>query len=59
MSYYALGINTRIRDLDILDDPDQEDMFYANGYQFLKQCDFRYIFKDGEAAEYFDRAKVL
>lgn len=59
MSYYALGINTRIGDLDKLDDPNQEDMFYANGYQFFKQCDFRYIFKEGEVTEYFDRAKLL
>lgn len=59
MNYYALGIDTRISDLDKLDDPDQEDMFYANGYQFFKQCDFRYIFQEGEVTEYFDRTKVL
>lgn len=40
-------------------DPEQEDMFYANGYRFFKQCDFRYIFREGEVTEYFDRAKVL
>lgn len=59
MNYYVLGINIGIRDLDKLDDPDKEGMFYANGYQFFKQCDFRYIFKEGEVTEYFDRAKVL
>lgn len=59
MSYYALGINTEISDLDKLDTLNQEDMFYANGYQFFKQCDFRYIFKDGEITEYFDQAKAL
>lgn len=59
MNYYALGIDVGISDLDRLDDPSQEDMFYANGYQFFKQCDFRYIFKEGEVTEYFDRAKVL
>lgn len=40
-------------------DPDQEDMFYANGYRFFKQCDFRYILREGEVTQYFDRAKVL
>lgn len=27
MNYYALGVDTRISDLDKLDDPDQENMF--------------------------------
>lgn len=40
-------------------DAEQEDMFYANGYRFFKQCDFRYIFREGEVTQYFDRAKVL
>ncbi|HIS10924.1 MAG TPA: hypothetical protein IAA77_06770 [Candidatus Avibacteroides excrementipullorum] len=59
MNYYALGIDVRICDIDKLDDSDQEDMFYADGYQFFKECDFRYIFKEGKVTEYFDRAKVL
>lgn len=58
LSYYALGINTGISDLDKLDDHDQEGMFYANGYRFFKQCDFRYIFKEGEVTEYFDTEAV-
>ena len=59
MNYYALGIDVRICDIDKLDDSDQEDMCYADGYQFFKECDFRYIFKEGKVTEYFDRAKVL
>ena len=40
-------------------DAEQEDMFYENGYRFFKQCDFHYIFREGEVTQYFDRAKVL
>lgn len=59
MNYYVLGVHTRVCDLDNLDDPNHEVTFFDNGYRFFKQCDFRYIFNDGEVTEYFDKAKIL
>lgn len=59
MNFHVLGINTTVSDLDKLDGLNHDIPFYENGYQFFKQCDYRYIFSEGEVIEYFERIGQL
>lgn len=56
MKFYGLGIHTREYQLDNINDPDDD---WMDGYRFLKRCDYRYIYDKGKVVEYFERPKIL
>ena len=47
MKFYGLGIDVREHQLDMLDDPKKRDDEIHDGYTFLKQCDYRYLYENG------------
>lgn len=51
MKFYGLGIHTREYQLDNINDPDDD---WMDGYRFLKRCDYRYIYDKGKVVEYFE-----
>lgn len=57
MKFYGLGIHTREYLLDKIDNPDNDD--WMDGYKFLKQCDYRYLYEKGKVVEYYERPKIL
>ena len=57
MKFYGLGIHTREYLLDKIDDPDDDD--WMDGYKFLKQCDYRYLYAKGQVVEYLERPRIL
>lgn len=57
MKFYGLGIYTRKYELEKIDDSNDDD--WINGYRFLKQCDYRYLYEKGKVVEYFERPKIL
>ncbi|MDE6383493.1 MAG: hypothetical protein K2K79_03970 [Paramuribaculum sp.] len=59
MKLYGLGINTRPYQLDILDDPAKRNNEMPDGFNFLKECHYRYLCNDGVVNEYFDRQMIL
>lgn len=56
MKFYGLGIHTRESQLDNINDPNDD---WMDGYRFLKRCDYRYIYDKGKVVEYFERPKIL
>ena len=59
MIFYGLGIDVREHQLDILDDPEKHDDEICDGYNFLKQCDYRYLYENGSVFEYIEKPLVL
>lgn len=59
MKFYGLGIDIREHQLDALDDPNKLDDEIRNGYTFLKQCDYRYLYENGSVIEYIEKRLVL
>lgn len=59
MKFYGLGIDVREHQLDVLDDPNKLDNEIYNGYTFLKQCDYRYLYENGSVIEYVEKLLVL
>lgn len=59
MKFYGLGIDVREHQLDMLDDPNKLDNEIYNGYTFLKQCDYRYLYENGSVIEYVEKLLVL
>ncbi|WP_300939778.1 hypothetical protein [Bacteroides acidifaciens] len=57
MKFYGLGIHTEKYELDKIDDSNDDD--WINGYRFLKQCDYCYLYEKGKVVEYFERPKIL
>lgn len=57
MKFYGLGIHTREYELDKIEDSNDND--WINGYRFLKQCDYRYLYEKGKVVEYFERPNIL
>ena len=57
MKFYGLGIHTREYLLDKIDDPDDDD--WMDGYKFLKQCDYRYLYAKDKVVEYLERPRIL
>lgn len=57
MKFYGLGIHTREYLLDKNGDPEDDD--WMDGYKFLRQCDYRYLYEKGKVVEYFERPKIL
>lgn len=57
MKFYGLGIYTRKYELEKIDDSNDDD--WINGYRFLKQCDYRYLYGKGKVVEYFERPNIL
>lgn len=53
MKFYGLGIHL----LDKINNPDDDD--WMDGYKFLKQCDYRYLYEKGKVVEYYERPKIL
>ena len=45
------------RMLDKIDDPDDDD--WMDGYKFLKQCDYRYLYAKDKVVEYLERPRIL
>lgn len=59
MIFYGLGIDVREHQLDMLDDPEKHDDEICDGYNFLKQCDYRYLYENGSVFEYIEKPLVL
>lgn len=59
MKFYGLGIDVREHQLDALDDPSKLNDEICNGYTFLKQCDYRYLYENGSVFEYIEKPLVL
>lgn len=59
MIFYGLGIDVREHQLDMLDDPEKHDDEIRDGYNFLKQCDYRYLYENGSVFEYIEKPLVL
>lgn len=59
MKFYGLGIDVREHQLDMLDDPKKYDDEIRDGYNFLKQCDYRYLYENGSVFEYIEKPLVL
>lgn len=59
MIFYGLGIDVREHQLDMLDDPKKHDDEIRDGYNFLKQCDYRYLHENGSVFEYIEKPLVL
>lgn len=59
MRFYGLGIDVREHQLDELDDPNKLDNEIYNGYTFLKQCDYSYLYENGSVIEYVEKLLVL
>lgn len=59
MIFYGLGIDVREHQLDMLDDPKKHDDEIRDGYNFLKQCDYRYLYENGSVFEYIEKPLVL
>lgn len=59
MKFYGLGIDVREHQLDVLDDPNKLDNEIYDGYTFLKQCDYRYLYENGSVIEYVEKPLVL
>lgn len=59
MKFYGLGIDVREHELDALDNPSKLDNEIPNGYTFLKQCDYRYLYGNGSIDEYVEKPQVL
>lgn len=59
MIFYGLGIDVREHQLDMLDDPKKHDDENRDGYNFLKQCDYRYLYENGSVFEYIEKPLVL
>lgn len=59
MKFYGLGIDVREHQLDMLDDPKKHDDEIHDGYTFLKQCDYRYLYENGSVFEYIEKPLVL
>lgn len=59
MKFYGLGIDVREHQLDMLDDPKKHDDEIHDGYTFLKQCDYRYLYENGSVFEYIEKSLVL
>lgn len=59
MKFYGLGIDVREHQLDMLDDPKKHDDEIRDGYNFLKQCDYRYLYENGSVFEYIEKPLVL
>ena len=57
MKFYGLGIHTKEYLLDKINNPDDDD--WMDGYKFLKQCDYRYLYEKGKVVEYYERPKIL
>lgn len=57
MKFYGLGIHTREYLLDKICAP--EDDVWMDGYKFLRQCDYRYLYEKGKVVEYFALPKIL
>lgn len=57
MKFYGLGIHTEKYELDKIDDSNDDD--WINGYRFLKQCDYCYLYEKGKVVEYFERPKIF
>lgn len=49
MKFYGLGIHTKEYLLDKINNPDDDD--WMDGYKFLKQCDYRYLYEKGKVVE--------
>lgn len=52
MKFYGLGIHTKEYLLDKINNPDDDD--WMDGYKFLKQCDYRYLYEKGKVVEYLE-----
>lgn len=59
VKFYGLGIDVREHQLDMLDDPKKHDDEIHDGYTFLKQCDYRYLYENGSVFEYIEKPLVL
>lgn len=57
MKFYGLGIHTKEYLLDKINNPDDDD--WMDGYKFLKQCDYRYLYEKGKVVEYYECPKIL
>ena len=43
----------------MLDDSKKHDDEIRDGYNFLKQCDYRYLYENGSVFEYIEKPLVL
>ena len=59
MKFYGLGIDVREHQLDALDDPSKLNDEICNGYTFLKQCDYRYLYENGSIYKYIEKPLIL
>ena len=59
MKFYGLGIDVSENQLDVLENPDRLNCEIRDGYTFLKQCDYRYLYKNGSVFEYLKKPLVL
>ena len=59
MKFYGLGIDVREHQLDALDNPNKYNDKLRDGYTFLKQCDYRYLYENGSVFEYIEKPLVL
>lgn len=55
MKFYGVGIDIRPHRLDAPDDPSE----IRDGYAFLKQCDYRYLYENGSVIEHVEKPSVL
>lgn len=59
MKFYGLGIDVKEHQLDALDDPSKLNDEICNGYTFLKQCDYRYLYENGSIYKYIEKPLIL
>ncbi|MDE6446816.1 MAG: hypothetical protein K2L35_00670, partial [Muribaculaceae bacterium] len=59
MKFYGVGIDIRPHQLDAPDDPDKVESEISDGYTFLRQCDYRYLYENGSVIEHVEKPSVL